>query len=361
MNNIFVNPENQQYKLYGAVNDWLDQLVEDIRHAEKYIYIETFRFNDDDAGRKVCEALIEQAKKGLDIRLIVDSWGTRRSTLFTKMQEQGIAIRFFKKIVLTLNWFGKNHERNHRKIIAIDDRIAYIGSANFSKYSFKWRESILRMDESELTRIFRKIFLENFKTYKRKIKQRKYYKTIIYNGFKIIRETPSIVHQKSRNYFMRLISEAKKEITIVTPYFVTGKAFRDKLVKAVKRGVKVTVVVPLHSDVRMVDYLRDIFISSLSKKGVEFQMFTKSNLHAKLIMIDQKIFSIGSTNFDYRSFRYMYEINLSGKDPQIISLISQYMEDTLTECTQLNDTLWFFRPFHQKIIGLLLYPIRKLI
>ena len=361
MKDIFIHPDDPQYQLYASADLWINRLVEDIRNAKHYIYIETFRLNDDIAGRRICQALMDRAEKGIDIRLIVDSWGTRKTHLFVEMEKKGIAIRYFKKLVFTFHWFGKNHERNHRKIIAIDDKIAYIGSANFTKYSLKWRESILRIENEELPKIFKKIFLENFKIYKKKIKNRKYYKTINHNGLKIIRETPSIIHQKSRNYFMHLINDAKESITIVTPYFVTGKALRNKLCKAVRRGVKVSVIIPLHSDVHVVDFLRDLFLGKLYRNGVDFQMFTKGNLHAKLILIDDKIFSIGSTNFDYRSFRYMYEINLSGNVPDISFLISQYMEDTLSECSPFNYIEWALRPFLQRIIGLLLYPIRKLI
>ena len=360
MKNIFLHPDHPEYQLFASCGDWITQLVKDIRSATHYIYIETFRLSDDITGRTVCEALMEQAANGIDIKLIVDSWGTRKTSLFTEMEKKGISIRYFKKLVLTFNWFGKNHKRNHRKIITIDDRIAYIGSANFSKYSLSWRESVLRM-ESNISKIFKSIFLENYKIYKKKIKNPKYYKTINHGGFKIIRETPSIIHQKSRNYFMRLIDDAKETITIVTPYFVTGKSIREKLIKAVKRGIKVRIIIPKNSDVRSVDFLRDLFLGPLYLKGIDLQMFKKGNLHAKLVLIDDTLFSIGSTNFDYRSFRYMHEINLSGNHPVISSLISEYMEDTLTECTSFNYLKWALRPLHQKLIGMLLYPIRKLI
>lgn len=360
MKNVFLKPDNLEYQLFGSCGEWIDQLVKDIHHAKHYIYIETFRLNDDIAGRRVCEALMVQAQRGIEIKLVVDSWGTWKTSLFTEMENKGISIRYFKKLVICFRWFARNHQRNHRKIIAIDDKIAYIGSANFSKYSLKWRESILRID-NDIAKIFKLIFLENYKIYKKKIKPKKYYKTINHHNLKIIRETPSIIHQKTRNYFIRLIENAKKKITIVTPYFVTGKSIRSQLVKAVKSGVEVNIIIPLHSDVRSVDWLRDLFLGSLYRHGVNFYMFNKGNLHAKLVLIDDEIFSIGSTNFDYRSFRYMHEINLSGTDAVISSLIREYMDDTLTECTAFNHTRWLLRPLHEKLVGMLLYPIRKLI
>lgn len=362
MQEILTVSGNDEYCLFTSVKSWIDQLIADIEKAEHYIYIETFRLNDDPAGRQVCEALIKQAEKGIEIKLVLDSWGTRKTPIFQVMEKHGIKIRFFKKLIFNpFGIFKNNHERNHRKIIAIDDRISYIGSANFSKYSFKWRESILRINRQDLAKIFKRIFLENFKIYKKKIKPTKYYKTITFQDFKIIRETPSIIHQKTRDYFIKLIDNAKETIDIITPYFLTGKTFRDKLVNAVKRGVRVRVIIPWDSDVRSVDCLRDLFLGKLHRKGIQFQMYRTGNLHAKLMLIDQNIFSIGSTNFDYRSFRYMHEINLSGTNAEISKLVEQYIAETVKECMYFNYTLWLFRPLHEKIIGWLLYPVRRLI
>ena len=361
MKTHFINEKHPEYQLFSTTESWINSLLQDISQAKHYIYIETFKFNDDAAGEKVCDALIHQANKGLDIKIIVDSWGTRQSDMFLKMQKHGIAVRFFKKMVFSFNIISDNHQRNHRKIIAIDNHISYIGSANFTRYSYQWRESMLRIQQDEFTEIFKHIFLDNFKIYKKKIKQRKYYKTITFHKFKIIRETPSIIHQKSRTHFMKLIEQAKESIDIVTPYFLAGQHIMDKLRKAVKRGVQVRLIIPEHSDVRSIDFLRDLFLGSLHKKGIKIEFFQKGNIHAKVMLIDKHIFSIGSTNFDYRSFRYMYEINLSGENPVINALIAEYIEDTITECKPFHYPKWAQRPLYQKIIGILLYPVRKLI
>lgn len=359
MEYTFINKEHPEYQLFSSPKSWLMQLFNDIKNATHYIYIETFRLNDDLVGNALGELLIERAASGIEIRLIVDSWGTRRSALLNKLEKKGVSIRYFKQLVFSFDFFTKNHERNHRKIVAIDDKIAYIGSANFSKYSLSWRESILRI-ETDMAKTFKKIFLDNYKISEKKIKLLKYYKTINLQDLHIIREAPSIIHQKTRNYFLKLIKNAKKSIVIVSPYFITGKALRTKLIHAAKRGVEVTVIIPKHSDVRSIDLLRDLFLGDLHKHGINFQMYKSGNLHAKLLLIDKEIFSIGSSNFDYRSFRHMYEINLSGKESTISGLISDFIEETLADCNKFNKTKWLFRSFFNKLIGILLYPIRKL-
>lgn len=360
MEAVFYHPDVSEYKLFSAPKSWIQELLNDIREAKKHIYIEIFRFNDDEVGRKVGEALIKRATEGLDVKVIVDSWGTRKTSLIKKMEHAGIMVRFFKKIVFSLLIISKNHERNHRKIIAIDDEICYIGSANFSHYSLNWRESILRI-KGEIAPIFKKIFLDNFKNYKKQIKFRKYYKTIHFKEFLIIRETPSIHHQQTRKYFMRLIESAQKSITIITPYFLPGKILRKKMIRAAKRGIHIQVIIPQNSDVKIADYMRNVYLGQLHNNGVDIRLYQNANIHAKLLLVDDKVFSIGSSNFDYRSFRYMYEINLSGENQHVSSLIKGYVEDTLINCVEFSYLKWINRPFLERFFAFLLVPFRKLL
>ena len=96
-------------------------MIEDIRQAKKYIYLETFRFNDDSIGRKFRDALMEKAKEGLDIRLLLDAYGSKPSEMFAEMEQNGIKIRYFKKIKFFLsNSFARNNTRNHRKLFTTD-------------------------------------------------------------------------------------------------------------------------------------------------------------------------------------------------------------------------------------------------
>ena len=175
-------------------------MIEDIRLATKYIYIETFRFNDDSIGRKFRDALIEKAKEGIDIRLLLDAYGSKPSEMFNEMAQNGIKIRYFKKIKFFLsNTFARNNSRNHRKLLLIDDRITYIGSSNITAYCLNWRDLNLRM-ENPITRKFKGCFMHSAAQYKfyddwdpfEKIK------IIQYHGYGIVQETPSPYFQAVR-------------------------------------------------------------------------------------------------------------------------------------------------------------------
>ena len=155
-----------------------------------------------------------------------------------------------------------------------------------------------------------------------------------------------------------MIRNADREILIETPYFLPGYFLRKVLMDACKRGVEVTVVVPRHSDVMLIDILRNRYLGPLHKEGLKFRYFLPGNLHAKAILVDKEIFAIGSPNFDYRSFRYMHEIVLIGRDESIASQLNQHISETLSQTEQFDFEKWRKRPRLQQFIEWLLLPFR---
>ena len=128
-----------------------------------------------------------------------------------------------------------------------------------------------------------------------------------------------------------------------------------------KRGVDVKVIMPKHSDVRMIDVLRNRYLGQLYKSNVKFLFFIPHNLHAKLIVIDDSVFSITSANFDYRSFRYQYEIALIGKDPEVLRQVREHVNETLRNSENFNFERWQRRPLIEKIFETILIPFRHLL
>jgi len=349
-------------KLFSTPRDWFESLCVDIRNAREEILIEIYRLNNDSIGKKVVQLLGEKCKQGVKVKLLLDSWGTKNDPdFFRPITENNGEIRFFDKIKLTLDFFSKNHQRNHRKIVIIDDKIVHFGSANITQYSALWRESILRF-EGKMGLTFKKIVLDNWRIASLEFyKKRKYLKTIRLANMEIVRDIPSIYNQKIKKHFERDIRKAKHTINIVTPYFLPGYKLRRLLILASARGVNVTIYTPLHSDVQLVDYLRDKYLGFLHVKKINMLFFQSTNLHAKLLQVDDNYFSIGSSNFDYRSFRYMHEIMLCGYQPEINSLIQDYVVKLKEECLPFNYQKWKNRSTIHKIIGWLITPFRHLL
>jgi cardiolipin synthase len=157
------------HKLFSEPPRFYEAMLQDIGRAERYIYLETYKFGNDEVGFRFREALTKAAERGVHIKLLLDSWGVSyKEDFFSELISLGGEVRFFRKIIYTFDFFTKNHRRNHRKFLLIDDNISYMGSANITGYSLQWRESMIRLTGG-ITFMFKRSFLESFKIYKKYI------------------------------------------------------------------------------------------------------------------------------------------------------------------------------------------------
>jgi cardiolipin synthase len=338
-------------------------MIEDIDAAREYVYIETFRVGNDEIGDRFRRALTIKAKEGKDVRLLIDYWGAGsvNHDYFTELIKYGGQVRFFEKIKFNTDIFTRGHKRNHRKLLLIDDEISWIGSSNLTGYNMNWRESMLRM-KSDITFSFAKLFMQDYRIYNKYIFNKAYNTRLVkHDQFEIIRDAPSIAVKRINQRFIKIIQSARKSVLIETPYFLPGFFLRKAMTDAAKRGVEVTVILPKQSDVNLIDVLRNKYLGPLHKSGIRFLFFTPNNLHAKLLLVDSKSFAVGSSNFDYRSFRYMYEIVLVGEEKSIAGQIKKHMKKTISETVSFNFNKWKDRPLINRFFEWLLLPFRHLL
>lgn len=352
---------NRKFELYNDSLMLYNAMLEDIKNARNFIYLETYRLGNDRIGIKFRDALVKKCKEGVVVKILVDAWGTSQSvSFFSELIKNGGYVRYFEKFNYTLDFFTKNHKRDHRKLLIIDDLITYIGSANITEHCLNWRECVLKIS-GDISLVMKKTFFWYYQHY---IKKSFFYKlhnrTLYHEEFEIICDIPSIIKQLVKKRYEELIRNAKKEIIIETPYFLPGFILRRELMKAAQRNVDVKIIVPQYSDVRLVDILRTKYLGLLHKSNINFLFYLPNNLHSKLIIVDGECFSIGSSNFDYRSFRYMHEIVLLGKEPGIIKLIQNHISETLEDCLEFDYEKWKRRPLIQKLFEWILLPFRHL-
>ncbi len=352
-----------EYKLFDDPLHYFNSMLADIKNAEKYIYLEMYRLANDSIGMKFRDALTKKAKEGKEIKILLDSWGTSLpQSFFKEFESYGGSVRYFKKMKFSFDFFTKNHRRNHRKLLIIDDQISYIGSGNLTAYSIVWREMMLRIKEEELTLLFKKAFLESHQIFNKYIFNKfAGRKTLSYKSFSIIRDLPSIYRQAIKKKYETLINNAKSEVVLETPYFLPGFKLRKEMMDAANRGVKVIVIVPEHSDVKVVDLLRCKYLGHLHKNKINIQFHKYHNLHAKCMLVDRQIFAISSSNFDYRSFRYQHEIMLCGEEPVIVKEFSSHIDQSLKESVSFDYKKWLGRPRIQKFFEYILVPFRHLL
>ena len=350
-----------EFRVVDDTLQFYNLMLIDIAQAKEYIYLETYKFANDHMGVRFRDALTKKARDGVKTKILIDSWGKGpvSETFFTELIRLGGEVKFFEKIKINSDIFTRGHRRDHRKILVIDDKISYIGSANITGYNLNWRELCLRM-EGELAISFKKVFLENFNAFNQYFITKKvtYTRTIRSGNFEIIRDVPSLQFQRLRKRYTQLIKQAGHSVVIETPYFLPGFLLRKAMLDASRRGVSIKVIMPKHSDVGMVDLLRNKYLGLLHNAGINLLFYLPHNLHAKLLMIDDEIFSISSANFDFRSFRYQYEIALIGSEPDILRQLNEHVNETLRNSQELDYLEWKRRPLIQKIFEWILLPFR---
>lgn len=353
----------ESYQLYDDPIRYYNAMIDDIDQARDYIYIETYRVGNDTVGVRFRDALMRKARQGVEVKLLIDAWGGSgvANHFFDSLILSGAEVRFFEKIKFNTDILTRGHRRNHRKIIVIDDEITYIGSSNLTGYNLNWRESVLRIRGS-LSLPFKKIFKQDWSIHNKYVFVKENFLRLIRHGqFEIVRDMPSITKQRIMMRFMQMIRKAKQSVVVVTPYFLPGYRLRKELTEAVKRGLDVRVIIPRRSDVGLVDILRNKYLGPMHEAGVKFLLYKPHNLHAKLMLVDGTIFAIGSSNFDYRSFRYMYEIALVGNNELIAAQAMRHIEETIIESELFDFEHWKNRPIINKFFGWLLLPFRHLL
>ncbi len=351
------------YVFFDDPLDYFTAMLRDIDRAEKYIFIQTYRFNNDSIGIKFRDALVKKSREGVEIKLLLDSWGTSLpGNFFADVEKNHGEVRHFKKIRFFWDFFTKNHRRNHRKLLLIADTISYIGSWNFTEYSLNWRESVLRANTA-LTLSFKKIFLGDFRQYYNRyvFEKGNLTRKAKFGSFEIITDEPSMIRQSIRKKFIELVRSANKEIIIQTPYFLPGYVMRKALINAAKLDIDVKVIIPKHSDVGLIDLLRNRYTGFLHRNKVKILYYLPNNLHAKVLMIDRQVFSIGSPNFDYRSFRFQHELILTGDENSIVRQINNHIDETMRNCENFDYEKWLRRPKITKFFEWLLLPFRHLL
>lgn len=355
-----VGLSRRDVRYFGCANDFYISLFNDLESAKKSVVIESYRFGGD-VGLKVISLLEGAARRGVHVKLLLDHWGLMlSSSAFKSLIDLGVEIRFFRVFKFTSNFFAYNNRRDHRKIVVIDDFISYVGSANINDHSRDWREFVVRFENFVLARKFYSVFLDTFKVHNFFFHSvKKHIAPIKFDSLEIVRDVPSLRFQKIRNKLLHLIRNAKREVIIETPYFVPDFKMLFALIGAARRGVVVKLIIPKKSDVKIVDVFVQSFFGKLHRKGVKIFLFRDGFTHAKMGLVDD-VFFFGSSNFDYRSFRYQYEISLFGKNPVLFGFVRSHLDSSFLGCDEFDYDSWKARPLYKRFFEVLLRPFRHL-
>ncbi len=318
--------EGNEVELFSDGKELFEDMIEKLKAAEKSINIQFYIFRKDGLGSEILEILKDKAAQGLEVRFLYDSVGCRKlkkKDLKDFILAGGKVAEFFPSKIKPFN-INMNH-RNHRKIVVIDDSISYVGGFNVgdeylgkdSKFGY-WRDSHVRIEgpaSSELNlrfladwRFAAKEDIDLREEIKQSIKEIKVEGN---KAIQIVGSGPNTsgMHEIKLSY-IKMIQKSKKYIYIQTPYLIVDKSVSDSLKLAALGGVDVRIMIPGKGDHPFVYWVNLSYAGELLKYGIKIYHYDKNAfLHAKTVVIDDAISSIGTANMDTRSFELNFEVN----------------------------------------------------
>lgn len=351
-----------EYKLFHNSKDSIKGILDLLNSAKTQIEFEAFYFLSDKVGRVILDTLIEKARSGVKIRLLVDSMGSfslNQSLFIEAIQHAGGHIRFFNSLIP----FSKSNKtfwyfRNHRRSIIVDEQELFVGSFCIGEPTENWRETCILIKNSSAVAQANKVFKDTWhKTSHATFKIGSSSK-ISTDCFSYITQAP-LQHQ--RHIYKSLINDirkAEKNILLVAPYIVPDRKLQRALKCARNKNVKIQIITPRKTDSVLADLGRNTYISWFLHKKIDIY-FTDEIIHSKVCVFDNKKAYIGTFNLDNVSFRYNYESTIIMDSLNCITDLKSSFQDILMDISLcVNIQNWEKRSFRLKILEILIWPFR---
>lgn len=363
---LFYNIEQVQFTLKNSIKllingeEKFPVLFEELIKAKKSIHIEYYIFNDDNIGTKLIELLCKKSIEGVKVKLIYDDVGSSISKKnIKKLKSNAVEVYPYMPVIFS-GLAHKANYRNHRKIVVIDNEVGFLGGINISdKYinpnniDLFWRDThilLIGQAVNDLQYIFicdwyfvsgKKIKIkENFYDDPAKIKSN--------IATSILGSDFGVNNQSIMEAFFGMITNARKEILITTPYFLPNESILNALKITAKSGVRIKIIIPKRPDIRTAFYASQTYLKSLLQSGVEIYYYTKGMMHAKTMIVDNYLSSVGSANMDHRSFNLNAEVNAFIIDDNIAHELSTQFNKDLEfsyklQIEELNNRKWYVK------------------
>ena len=381
--------DNNSVTLLMSGQAKFDDMFRAIRQAKSSIHLEYFNFRNDSIASLLFDILREKRKEGVEVRAMFDGFGNDSNNQPLKkhhlqaLREDSIDIVEYEPI--RFPWVNKIFGRDHRKIVVIDGQIGYTGGMNVADYYIKgteqvgeWRDMHCRI-EGDAVNELQKIFLRIWnRVTGEDIHGEKYYRggtQTKFEGLKpdttatagekmvgIITREPYRTPKMMRDFYINAIDQAQDSIKIINPYFTLIPKVTRALTRAVRRGVKLEIMVSAKSDIPLTPDCAFYQAHKLMKRGAIVWVYEPGFHHSKVMMVDGRFCTVGSTNLDARSLRCDFEENAVIIDPATTKELTDMFARDTKESFQLTDETWDqFRTPWQKFRGWFAHLLAPLI
>lgn len=361
---------NSDAHYYASGEDWFEELLIELRKAQRYIFMEYYIVDFGYMWDSVLEILKEKAAQGVEVRFMYDgmnSLSTLPYNYYKSLRKYGIKTKVFSQIIPALSTIQNN--RDHRKIAVIDGQVAFTGGANLAdeyinrieRFGY-WKDAAIKVT-GEAVANFTLMFLqmwnfdeksenddlryleEHHSREKEQIGQDSYFL-----GYG---ESPFDNDAVAKRVYLDMFQSARHSISIMTPYLVLDDEMLETLVYAAKRGVRVRILLPHIYDKQMPYLVARTDFEIYLEAGIEIYEYTPGFVHSKVVLIDDKKASVGTVNMDFRSFYLNFECGLYiYNHKQVMAEISKDFEDSFAQSEQI--TLENFRknyPWYKRLAG----------
>ncbi len=376
--------------LYTDMNKLFQQIFADIEMAKETIHIEYFIFKNDALGKALLNKLIEKAVQGVSVKVLYDDLGALRTKkrFFKKLIKAGGQVeRFFASKIRLVN-INMNY-RNHRKIIVIDNEIAYTGGSNIGveylgqhKRIKPWRDTQVRV-VGDIAQLLNVRFISDFsfaakkdylifprtnaeklakkhkdivKTIKKEFKRTGENIIKVSDSYKLMQlvvSGPDTPNNEIKSAYTKAIYLARKRILLQTPYFIPDSSFMEALISARTSGVDVELIIPKVPDKKYVYYVTMSYAKQLLKYGIKVYLY-KGFIHSKTLVVDDEISSVGTFNLDMRSFKLHFEDTLFIYDKDFCEQMTSTFENDKKNSIILTEEYVKKRPKLERFLEKLL-------
>lgn len=369
-NNALYSQDNE-VQIYTDGTEKFQALISDLNKAKDHIHLLYYIIREDQLGTKIARILMDKAQSGVEVRMLYDDMGSRSLSkkFIRQLEAAGVKVdAFFPPLIPKVNL--KINFRNHRKLAIIDGEIGYIGGFNIGdeylgrdhKFGY-WRDTHLRI-KGNAVKDMQNRFILDWNQASRNIIE---YDTRYYVGgshgdvgVQIVSSGPDSEWEQIKYGYIKMILTAKEYVYIQTPYFIPDESLMDALRIAALSGVKIKLMIPNKPDHPFVYWATLSYAGELLQENAEVFMYQNGFLHAKTIVVDGKIASVGTANIDVRSFRLNFEVNAFLYNTKFAEKLVDIFEKDITYSTQMTQKLYEKRSLGIKFkesISRLLSPI----
>ncbi|MGV0936496.1 cardiolipin synthase [Empedobacter falsenii] len=356
---------NNKVKLLINGEEKFPLFLEALREAKDHIHLEYYIFDEDHIGNEIIDILIEKAKNGVEVRVTADDFGSPK---LNKHQSRfdGTGVEFQTFLPVRFSSLANSNYRNHRKILIVDGKKAFVGGINISdKYinqngvispnnKVYWRDTSVMIEGDSINSLQLHFYLNWMMTEGKKfnISDPKYfYSSKEKNDFSTVSfglSSPGSDLHSAMEAMVLAITLAKKKVQLCTPYFIPSDEFKTAMMIAVSSGVEVELIIPKKGDSIVVQQASLSFLKPLMKRGVKVYLYEKGFIHAKTITVDDKLAFIGTVNLDYRSFMINFEITSVIENVTLLQQMSVQFDRDKDDSELLTIEKWENRPWYNR-------------